>query len=185
MDPIPDAGQLLQSEDVFSESLMQVDEPMDDYTNPSTPKKLGPVSPTTQSGACISDESLQLMSTQLERAIQPGDDDVYIRRSLGTVWINVNHALAKDPGMTTRLASKEEFEQNVQQNGEQQFITLLRDVAKKHSWRNLLENGTSFISFVLRRSDHLLSLDVFLKRNLEYPYKSQLNRSPASKDGAQ
>ena len=120
-----------------------------------------------QSRFCISDEILQQMCEDLERNVKISDDDARIRRSLKYVWHAVNHALAKDPSMSTLLANKEEFQQNVKQKGEQQFIELLRDIAEKNSWRDLLENGTFFLSFDLERSDHLLSLDVFLKRNLE------------------
>ena len=163
---------------------MQVDELVDDYTSPLMPTLLGSVSPTTQSRVCISAEILQVMCTHLGRVIQPGDDDVYIKQSLKNVWISVKGALAKDPSMSTLLANEEEFQQNVKQRGEQHFIDLLRDLAEKNSWRDLLENGTSFLSFDLECSDHLLSLDVFLRRNLEDSNQSQWSLSPASVDGA-
>src|SRR5579863_3970514 len=104
----PDAEQSLQSEDgIFGESLMQVDELVDDYTSPPTPTVLGSVSPTRQSRVCISDEILQVMCTHLGRVIQPGDNDVYIQQSLENVWSIVNGALGKDPSMSTLLANKE------------------------------------------------------------------------------
>ena len=179
MYPTPDAERSLQSEDgIFGESLMQVDELVDDYTSPPTPT-------VTESRICISDEVFQEMCEGLERNVKISDDDARIRRSMNAVWIIVKDALAKDLSMSTLLANQEEFQQNVKQKGEQQFIDLLRDTAEKNSWRDLLENGTSFLSFDPERSDHLLSPDVFLKRNLEDPDQSQWSLSPASVDGAQ
>src|SRR5579863_7450500 len=145
------------------------------YSNPDAKQ--------SQSRFCISE-----MCEDLERNVKIGHDDARIRRSLKYVWLAVNHALlilAKDPSMGTLLANKEEFQQNVKQKGEQQFIELLRDIAEKNSWRDLLENGTFFLSFDLERSDHLLSLDVFLKRNLEVSGQSQWSLLVNPGEGAQ
>ena len=83
------------------------------------------------------------------------------------------------------LASLEEFLQNVRQKSEKEFIDLLKDMAKKKTWRDLLENGTSFLSSTLERSDHLLFPDVFWKRVPESLDQPQWSLSPASQDGAQ
>jgi len=145
--------------------FMQVDE-LDNHANPSTHTKLRSVSPTTQSRICISDEVLHEMGyyKQLERNIETTFNDDDIRSSLAYVWLSVYRVLEKIPKMRTLLANLEEFQRNVVQKGEQQFINLLRDMAeKKKSWRDLLENGTPFLCFVLEHSDHLLFPDVFLK----------------------
>ena len=177
----PDAERLLRSEvSIYGEPLVQVDELVDD----PMPTRLGSVSSTTQSKFCLSDEILQVMCTHLGRIIQPGDDDVYIKQSLKYVWNSINNALTKDLSMSTLLANEEEFQQNVKQKGEQQFIDLLRYMAEKNSWRNLLEHGTYFLSFDPERSDHLLSPDMFLKRNLEVSKKSRWWLPLAPGDGA-
>jgi len=167
-----------------SDVFMQVDE---NRANTSTPTKLGSVSPATLSGICVSDDTLQELSRELKPSIliiQTSDDGARLHRSLDFVWIAVNHAVAGDPKMPP-LANLEEFRRNVEQKGEQQFINLLRDMAEENSWGELLANGTSFLSFVLDRSDHLLSPDVFLKENPENPDQSQESISQSSAEGAQ
>jgi hypothetical protein len=89
------------------------------------------------------------MCSILERSIEPDDDDDDIQYSLVTVWFNVNEALKEDPILKTRLADKGEFVENVEKYGEKQFIDLLKDMAKKKNWGDLLDNRTSFLSFVL------------------------------------
>ena len=105
--------------------------------------------------------------------------------SLEIVWGAVKRALRNHPKMEKYLASLEEFLQNVRQKSEKEFIDLLKDMAKKKTWRDLLENGTSFLSSTLERSDHLLSTDVFWKRVPESLDQPQWNLSPASQHGAQ
>ena len=55
------------------------------------------------------------------------DDDIC--SSLAYVWLSVYRVLEKVPKMQTLLANQEEFQRNVVQKGEQQFINLLRDMA--------------------------------------------------------
>jgi hypothetical protein len=164
---------------------MQVDEVVDNLANPSTPMKLGSASPMAQSGISISDEILHQMYETLGRFIKATDSDNSIKNRLEYVFLAVKKALLNDPKMEKYLASPEEFLQNVRQKSEEEFIGLLKDMAKKKSWRDLLENGTSFLSFTLERSDHLLSPDVFRKRVTESLNQSQWSLSPASQDGAQ
>jgi len=83
------------------------------------------------------------MCKKLELNIQPGDDDDSI---LGDVWTYVNKALKEDPILKTRLADEGEFQENVQKYGEKQFIDLLKDMAKKKNWGDLLEHRTSILS---------------------------------------
>ena len=166
---------------------MQVDEVVDNLANPSTPMKLGSVSPMAQSGIYISDDILHEMYLTLGRHIQATDRDDYIKKRLQFVLLAVNEALSDDPKMKKYLASPDEFLQNVTQKGEKEFIDLLKDMAKKKSWRDLLENGTSFLSstssVVIIFCFH--SPDVFWKRNFERLSQSQWSLSLASQDGAQ
>ncbi len=179
----PHARQLLQSgDDVFGGAPMQVEDPADNNENPSTPKR--PTPPSTQSTICISEQTIQEMCENLDRNIRPGDDDARIRRSLGYVFVAVCDALAEDPNRKARLANRDQFEENVKQNDEQQFINLLRDIAKKGSWRDLLPNRTSFSYFNLKCSDRVLSPDVFLNKDFVDPTQPQCSLSSASEIGA-
>jgi hypothetical protein len=119
------------------------------------------------------------MCKQLERNIQPDDDDDSIQDSLGNVWVNVNKALKEDPILKARLADQNEFQENIKNEGEGKFIELLKDMAKKKNWRDLLENGPSFLPPDLKRSNRGLSPDVFLKQ-LDLGW----NMTPASMNGA-
>jgi len=116
---------------------------------------------------------------RLQRYIQPDDSDKAILGSLGTIWVNVNKALKEDPILKMRLADQDKFEENVKSKGEEKFIVLLKDMAKKKNWQDLLENGTSFLSSGLTPFNHGLFPDVFLK-----PEEPAWNRTPASMDGA-
>jgi hypothetical protein len=84
--------------------------------------------------------------------------------------------------MKPRLADEDGFKKNVQTYGEKQFIDLLKDMAKKKNWQDLLENGTSSLSSGLKPSNRGLSQDVFLKP--EEREERGWNTTPASMDGA-
>ena len=191
MDSNPDVQRPLQSEnDPFqvSESLgrLQLDEPVDDDTSLSTPTRS--TLPSTQSSVSISDKSLQELCEDLqvlvELVINSNYDAARLRRSLGTIWFNVNETLTEDPVLKTRLANQKEFQENVKIKGEKKFIELLKDTAKKKNWRDVLENRTSFLSSHLKRSDRVLSLAVFFKQvpSDESNFKSMW--SEASENGA-
>jgi hypothetical protein len=98
------------------------------------------------------------------------------------VWFYVNKALKEDPILKTRLADKDKFQENVKSKGEEKFIELLKDMAKKKNWQDLLENGTSSLSSGLKPSNRGLSQDVFLKP--EEREERGWNTTPASMDGA-
>jgi hypothetical protein len=189
MDPNPHVRQPLQSEDdpfQVSESLerLKLDEPTHDDPNPSTPTRSTP--PSTQPKVSISDNTLQEVCQDLQRYIQPDASDKVILRSLNVVWISVNEALQEDPSLKTRLADKDEFRGNVEKYGEKQFIELLRDMAKKKNWGDLIENRASFLSSDLKPSDRVLSLAVFFNQtpsDESNPPKSEW--SEVSKNGAQ
>lgn len=85
------------------------------------------------------------MCNALRRNIQPDNDDEVIRENMVFVWAAVNRALLNDPKMRP-LANFEEFQQNVEQKGVQQFVNLLKDMADKDSWGDLLKNGISFLT---------------------------------------
>jgi hypothetical protein len=86
------------------------------------------------------------MFQRLQRSVQPDDSDKDIQDSLIIIWFNVSKALKEDPILKARLAEEDEFQENVQKYGEKQFFDLLKDMAKKKNWGDLLENSTSFLS---------------------------------------
>jgi hypothetical protein len=161
---------------------MQVDDTADNNENPTTPTR--PTPPSTQSTICISEQTIQKMCKYLERYIRTDDDDDWIRQSLVNIFVTVREALQEDPKLKARLANEAQFKENVKKEGEQQFINLLRDIAKKESWRDLLQNGTSFLYFDLKCSDRVLSPDVFLNSNFADPAKRKWRLSEASEIGA-
>ena len=126
------------------------------------------------------------MCQQFERLIQPDDDDDRIKNSLNAVWFLVNGALKTDPVLKMRLANQDEFQENVKNKGEEQFINLLKDMAEKKNWRDLLENRTFFLSSDLKRSHRVVSLAVFFEQFPSDESNSHgLRWSEASKNGAQ
>jgi hypothetical protein len=115
----------------------------------------------------------------LSPTIKTSDDDDRIWLFLGHVFVAVRHALQKDPKLEAYVSTEDEFKENLV-NHEKEFINLLRETARKESWRELLNNGTSFLRFDLKCSDRVLSLDVF--RNKKVPKE---NLSEAAVNGAQ
>ena len=179
----PHARQLLQSgDDVFGGAPMQVEDPADNNEDPSTPKR--PTPPSTQSTICISEQTIQKMCKKLERLIRTDDDDDCVLESLDIVFVSVRNALQEDPNRKARLANEDQFKENVKKEGEQQFFNLLRDIAKKGSWRDLLPNRTSFSYFNLKCSDRVLSPDVFLNKDFIDPTQPRCSLSSASEIGA-
>ena len=161
---------------------MQLDDLADNNENSTTPTR--PTPPSTQSTICISEQTIQGMCEGLEHLIRPGDDDAWIRRFLVNVFVTVRDALQEDPNLKARLANEDQFKENVKKKDEQQFINLLRDIARKESWRDLLQNGTSFLYFDLMCSDRVLSPEVFVNSNFVDPTQPQWSLSSASEIGA-
>ena len=134
--------QTLQSEDdAFSGTPTQSDDPADNNGHLSMPPTLAP--PSAQSKICISEQTIQKMCKTLHSIIKPGDDDARILEAFRVVFLVVRGALEEDPNLKARLANEDQFNENVKQKDEQQFINLLRDIVTKESWRDLLQNGTS------------------------------------------
>jgi hypothetical protein len=92
----------------------------------------------------------------LGRLGHPDDDDAKIQSSLRFVWLTVEEALSEDPEVIERPADRDEFEANVEHEGERKVIDLLGDMAKKGSRLNIIKSSTCINSSdIKRRSDHL------------------------------
>jgi hypothetical protein len=126
---------------ISGESLMQVDKPDHHDANLSTlPSPIG--TPTSrQTRFAIPDKRIKLMCKFLGRLVSPDDDDAEIQDSLRGVWMTIEKALSEDPEIIERIASDDEFEANVKDEGEKKVIELLRDAAKKGSWLDIIENS--------------------------------------------
>ena len=101
---------------------------------------------------------------RLRRNLSPQrDSDEYILEILDCIWAIVKGLLKQDPKMEERLASEEEFRENVTRRGEKKFIDLLRAMAANSDTQgnkaldDLFEDGsTSFSCLWVRASDHIL-----------------------------
>jgi hypothetical protein len=113
-------------EDVFGAAPMQVDD--------ST--RLVPQS--TDRTYIVADNAVEIACDKLAHIIRADDDSARIKQWLGVVWFVVWQALE---GVEGRLPSLKAFQDNVEHNGESQFIDSLRDMARRNSWRDLFENG--------------------------------------------
>lgn len=95
-------------------------------------------------------------------------DDDLLRGMLKFVWFSVNDLLKKDPSLNRSLASRDEFNNNVNNRGEDRVFSLLRDTAEDvrisgfvTRWAPIFLDGMS-ISFPPKKSSgHFLLLDVF------------------------
>jgi hypothetical protein len=177
---------LLQSEDDVSESLqqLQLDEPSGDGRNASTATISTPSS--APPSVSIPEDAFEELCESLEDHIQSSHPDGRIQRHLDNVWFAVNKALKNNKSLETRLANQEEFRANLKKSGEQQFIDLLRNMAKRKNWRDLLHNSTSFPSSDIKYSNGALSLGLFYKEIL--PDTEEPAQSPwteASMNGTQ
>jgi len=117
---------------------MEVDEPA--AAGPTTPKKSIP--PSTTPRVYIPEAAFETLHEVLNDIILPTSKDDRIQRHLGTIWLAVHKALSQDETKNTRLADEAQFLKNVNEIGKGSFINLLRDMARRQSWRDLLENGT-------------------------------------------
>jgi hypothetical protein len=164
----PHARPPLRSEDdpsssQVSESLgrLRLDEPTDDGGNPSMTSKSTPLS--TQRAISIPEGEIKEMCEILEDTIRSSHSDDRVKSRLGIVWVAVNHALKTDDKLEP-LANQEEFRANVEKEGEQQFIKLLKGMATTKTWTDLLDNSMSFLSSDCKCSDPILSPGVFYKQ---------------------
>jgi hypothetical protein len=78
----------------------------------------------------------------LARNINADADNATISRALFFVPVAVCMALREDTKLAEELANEDEFLQNVKREGEEKFIDLLRDMARRGSWHDLFGNGT-------------------------------------------
>jgi hypothetical protein len=107
-------------------------------------------SPSNKRLANIPRQAVEKACKSLRRLIFKDDDDDEILGALEHVWIGVKGALEQDPKLKERLASEEEFRDNVTMKGEKSFIDSLRamaansDTQGSKAWHKLFEDGTSF-----------------------------------------
>lgn len=148
-----------ESEDGISEVHMQVDEPAsaEPYTS-----SLPPMPPRVS----IPETDFQFLCAFVERLIRPTDSDAFILGSqiLGCFWITVHDVLSMDKTLSPRLANQAQFRANVDKIGEASFIKFLKDTVSSKSYRDLIENGMSFLASDLKRPNRALFPEVFPKQ---------------------
>jgi hypothetical protein len=88
----------------------------------------------------LPEQAIQKACKVLEQIILPDNEDEDIQGKLDIVWFAVRKALSQHPELKGAIANEEEFKANVKGQGEVQFIELLRDMASRKSWRDLLDN---------------------------------------------
>jgi hypothetical protein len=132
----PNRSSVDQTKDHSSEEpLMEVDDPIPD---PSIP--VGSTSLPERPKFDLPDQALREACNILERKIDPDDEDDLI---LDSLWFFVHRALSQYPELSGALANKEEFGANVKRQGQKEFIELVKDLARRKCWRDLLDNGIS------------------------------------------
>ncbi|KAF8494429.1 hypothetical protein F5888DRAFT_658191 [Russula emetica] len=94
--------------------------------------------------ASLRTKASSFMCEILGRLVRPYDDDAKIQYSLRFAWLTVEEALSEDPEVIKCFADRDEFEVNVEHEGEKEVIELLRDTAKKGSWLDIIENRIFF-----------------------------------------
>jgi hypothetical protein len=116
-----------------SRSIMEAHDPVSDpsvkleHTTSVKPLKLD-----------IPDQAIQEVSELLERKIVPEDpNDMF----LWEIWLFVYATLSRCPELSGVIANREEYDDNVKRQGEEEFLELVRDSARRNSWRDLLRNG--------------------------------------------
>jgi hypothetical protein len=164
----------------FVDSRMQVDEPDNDQTIPTTPKKPTPTPQSTSRRVSIPDQAFQEMCEDLEFYNIQSSPDGLIQRRLGSIFAIIYNALDNDENRKSRRADNKEFKQNLKKRGEEHFFNLLRDIAGRRAWGELLDDGMLFLVSDLKHSNRGLSLEVFLKQPVP-----AWNPAQASMNGAQ
>ena len=78
------------------------------------------------------------------------NDDSYddIRRSFDLVFFLVRNLLSEDKQFRGRLASEDEYQSNVKDFNEDNFVQLLKDAAKKKKWDDLFHHSTSHLHLI-------------------------------------
>ena len=123
-----------------------------DSVVPSTPKKFTPSSTRL---ANIPKRVVKQATISLRYYISPGDSDDMVLYALKHVWVDVHDTLERDPSLKGHLASMEEFHENVMKKGEIFFANTLRtmaansDMQGSDAWKDLFEDGQSFVFFTL------------------------------------
>jgi hypothetical protein len=88
----------------------------------------------------IPDQAIREASNFLERKIDLDDPDDVI---LDQLFFFVHRALSQYPELSGVIANREDYDANVKRQGEEQFLELVRDSARRNSWRDLFHNGIS------------------------------------------
>ena len=86
----------------------------------------------------IPDQAIREASKFLERKIDLDDPDVLI---LNLLLLVVHTTLSQYPEIGGSIVNQEEFHANVKRQGEKEFLELVKDSARRKSWRDLLHNG--------------------------------------------
>jgi hypothetical protein len=133
----------MPSEDDISEVCMQVDEPA--AGEPTMPKKFSLPTPPRVS---MTETTFRNLCQNLELDVRPTYSDDLIQQRLAMTWFTVNQALSKDKSLRPRLANQDQFKKNLDKIGELSFVKLLKDIARKQSWRDLLEHGTYILHLI-------------------------------------
>jgi hypothetical protein len=120
--------------------------------------------------ANIPKQAVEKAFKSLKRNISPEDDDGEIQDGLNVVWVEVHRVLEQDPKMKNKLASNDEFRDNLRRKGEKPFFGSLRAMAKNcdtqgnKAWEDLFEDGGYIALFGSNHSDCILCPEVFLKQ---------------------
>jgi hypothetical protein len=122
------------------ESSMQVDN--HNYILPSTPTL-----PPTASVLSIPDDVLAHATDDLACMINPEYEDARILRFLEPAGVIVRKTLSHDPNLKARVATEDEFIQNVEDRGKEEVIQLFKKATMNESWPELMLDGTSFLFF--------------------------------------
>jgi len=112
----------------------------------------------------IPETTVQALCEALDDIIQPTFNDDDIQHRLGDVWFIVHNALSEDQTLGTRLTDRDQFRKRIDTIGEESFIESLKDMARRKSWRDLLENSMLFLVSDLHHFNLGLSPEVFLKQ---------------------
>ena len=97
---------------------------------------------------CASEEAIQYACRKLASIIHNDDSYDDIRRSFDLVFFLVRNLLSEDKQFRGRLASEDEYQSNVKDFNEDNFVQLLKDAAKKKNWDDLFHHSTSHLHLI-------------------------------------